>query len=99
MSERPTRAYDATPAGAAARAPDAQLRRYTEEPAGPLELLVMHLGRALHDAERPGGDWFGLVGSSVEGFCRRAMEARGLEWSWVREAIERERLDERTTKR
>lgn len=93
MSERPRQQYGA-------RAPDAASgRRFTEEPAGPLNLLVMALGRELHDRERPGEDWFDLVGSSVGGYCRRACEARGLDWKWVVEAIQRERLDERTEMR
>lgn len=72
------------------------LRVYTEEPAGPLEVLVMSLARELHDREHVECDWFGHNGSSVAGFCRRACEARGLDWKWVYAAIERERLDEKT---
>jgi hypothetical protein len=93
MSERPRQEYGA-------RAPDAAPeRRFTEEPAGPLELLVMALGRELHDRERPGEDWFGLVGSSVSSFCRRACEARSIDWNWMRDAISRERLAEDITRR
>lgn len=72
------------------------LRVYTEEPAGPLEVLVMSLARELHDREHADCDWFSHNGSSVTGFCRRACEARGLDWKWVYAAIERERLDEKT---
>lgn len=74
-------------------------RFYTEEPVGPFQLLVMSLGRELHDREHPDGDWFGLVGSSVQGYCRRACEDRGIDWHWVREAISQESLDDRTSKR
>ena len=74
-------------------------RKYSEEPAGPLELLVMALGRELHNRERPGDDWFDLVGSSVAGYCRRACEARGIHWDWVRLAIVRESGAEDTERR
>ncbi len=70
------------------------LRRYTEEPAGPLEVLVMSLGRELHDAEHVDCDWFGHTSSTVSSFCRRACEARGLNWKWVQEAITRERSED-----
>lgn len=74
-------------------------RRFTAEPCGPLEMLVMSLARELHDAEHADCDWFGHVGSTISSFCRRACEARGLDWKWVLQAIERERLDERTEAR
>jgi hypothetical protein len=67
-------------------------RRYTEQPAGPLELVVMVMARELHDREHPDCDWFGHVGSTVTSFCRRAVEARGLNWPWVMRAIALERL-------
>lgn len=70
------------------------LRRYTEEPAGPLEVLVMCLARELHDAEHADCDWFGHVGSTVSSFCRRACETRGINWKWVQEAITRERSED-----
>lgn len=59
-------------------------RTYTEDPVGPLELLSMVIGRELFERERPDEDWFGLVGSSVSGFCRRACEERGIDWNWMR---------------
>lgn len=62
-------------------------RTYTEHPCGPVELLSMVLGRELFERERPDEDWFGLVGSSVSSFCRRACEERGIDWDWVRGAI------------
>lgn len=74
-------------------------KRSILEPCGPLEMLVMSLARELHDAEHVDCDWFGHVGSTVSSFCRRACEARGLDWKWVLQAIERERLDERTEAR
>ena len=72
------------------------LRDVCELPAGPLEVLVMSLARELHDREHLECDWFSHNGSSVTSFCRRACEARGLDWKWVYAAIERERLDEKT---
>lgn len=93
------RADGGAPAKAVVQAVDAAargLRAYTEEPAGPLEMLVMSLARELHDREHVECDWFSHNGSSVTGFCRRACEARGLDWKWVYAAIERERLDEKT---
>lgn len=93
------RADGGAPAKVVAQAVDAaarRLRAYTEEPAGPLEVLVMSLARELHDREHVECDWFSHNGSSVAGFCRRACEARGLDWKWVYAAIERERLDEKT---
>lgn len=95
MSEKPEREYGAD----TARAAPNTLRRYTLEPAGPFELLVMKLAREFHDEERPGEDWFGLVGSSVTSFCRRACEAGGMDWAWIRAEIERERLDPDTERR
>ena len=74
-------------------------RRYTEDPTGPLETVVMYLARELHYRERPGDDWFGLVGSSVTSCCRRAIEARGLDWRWIHGAITKERMSEDTARR
>lgn len=91
MSERPAQPYTA--------GESSSTRRYSAEPSGPLETLVLCAARELHDAERPGEDWFDLVGSSVTSFCRRAMEARGLEWRWIMDGIASERLNETTKKR
>lgn len=94
MSEKPVKPYVA---GVEPRV--GALRKYTEEPCGPLEVLVMSMARDLHDAERPDDDWFGLVGSSVSSFCRRACEARRISWTWMSDAIRKERMDETTERR
>lgn len=73
--------------------------RYTEESAGPLEPLVMCAARQLHDDERSGEDWLEFAGSTVTSYCRRAIEARGLEWKWIMEAIARECQLETTERR
>ena len=102
MSEKPTRPYEATPAGENARAFAERLRRFTREPAGPLEVMVMCLGRELHDRERPGEDWFSLAagtmscfgpeGGTVADYCARACENRGISWLWVASEIGVERV-------
>lgn len=102
MSEKPTHPYDGGQAEANQRAFSEKLRRFTKGPAGPLEVLVMSLGRELHSRERPGADWlsletgteswYGVEAGTVTDYCARACDTRGVSWSWVVEAIKIERI-------
>lgn len=75
-------------------------RLYTNDPAGPLELVVMSLGRFLYEARKsPFGPWLTLPDENKLLWGSRECGIRGIDKAWVIEGVRRERNDDRTDKR